>query len=284
MTLPFDTEDLTGPRRTLYPERVAYSNGMLLDDADFAAEQDYHRGQLGMVLRYLHGTGTIAGLNVEIDTAGEAPMVVVGPGLGLDRAGRILQNPLPLCLRLDRWWEDLAKDDASLLEQAFTTGSGDVPDHVLADVFLGFRECPVAKRPAFSHGDFDALGAVAPLRLRDAVEAQLVVRTEDTPPLPDTALPSLTGGNAAERRANLDAAKRETGWLEDDWWEGVDGPVRRGAEHPSDALAPDIFLARVTIPAVAGSPPSFNPDIVPVADNTARPMIYSGAELLALGA
>ena len=56
------------PRRSLWAERVAYTNGMLLDQADFETEQAYHRGRLSMLARYLHGTGTVAGLNVQMDT------------------------------------------------------------------------------------------------------------------------------------------------------------------------------------------------------------------------
>ena len=51
------------PRRALWAERVAYTNGMLLDQADFEVEQSYHRGRLSMLARYLDGTGTVAGLD-----------------------------------------------------------------------------------------------------------------------------------------------------------------------------------------------------------------------------
>jgi hypothetical protein len=270
------------PRRSLWPERVAYSNGMLLDVADFQVEQAYHRGRLALLTRYLHGTGTVAGLNVEIDTTAN-PMVVIGPGLGIDRIGRVIENPQPLCLHIDRWFEDRVREAPSELGQSFSVGVGDIPDHVIADIFLGFRECEVAKRPAFSQGDFDALGAVAPMRLRDAAAATLVVRTEDDPPLPSPGPARPAGASAAQRRANLDAAKRTGGWLEDVWWNGIDGALEPDQEHPGEELAADIFLARVLIPAIGGNPPALNPDIVPVADNTARRMVYSTAELMALG-
>jgi len=270
------------PRRSFWPERVAYSNGMLLDDADFQVEQAYHRGRLALLTRYLHGTGTVAGLNVEIDTTAN-PMVVIGPGLAIDRIGRVIENPQPLCLRIDRWFEDRLGDAPSDLTQSFTAGAGGAPDHLVADIFLGFRECEVAKRPAFAQGDFDALGAVASLRLRDAAEATLVVRTEDNPPLPSPGPARPAGTSRAQRRASLDAAKRSGGWLEDTWWNGIDGALEPDLEHPGEELAADIFLARVLIPAIAGTPPALNPDIAPSADNTARRMVYSTAELMALG-
>jgi hypothetical protein len=269
------------PHRILWPERVAYSNGMLLDEADFQVEQSYHRGRLATLMRYLHGTGTVAGLNVEIDTVDD-PMVVVAPGLGIDRVGRVIESPLPLCLRVDRWFEDRLADNPSALTESFRTGSGDTPDHVVADVFLGFRECEIAKRPSFSRGEFDALGAVAPLRLRDAVEATLVVRTEDDPPLPDVALPELSGSGAA-RRAALDEIKRTGGWVEDIWWSGLDGALAPDREHTEETNPADIFLARVLVPATAGNPPTFSPGVPPQADNAGRRMVYSTADLVALG-
>lgn len=268
------------PRRALWAERVAYTNGMLLDSADFAAEQSYHRGRLSMLARYLHGTGTVAGLNVEPHA--ESPRrLAIQPGLGVDRAGRIIESPLTLCLDIDRWFADRIAEDPDAAGRAFTTGSGGDPDHILADVFLGFRECETAKRPAFQGGDFDALGSVAPLRLRDAVEATLVLRTEDDPKLPRP-IPASPGGNFSARRTALDKAKRETGWLEDIWWDDFDSELRPDIEHPNDALAADIFLARIKIPATAGTPPTLDTGSNPVIDNEGRRMVYSTADLVAL--
>lgn len=269
------------PRRALWAERVAYTNGMLLDSADFEVEQSYHRGRLSLLARYLHGTGTVAGLDVEPHE--EAPRrLAIRPGLGVDRAGRIIESPLTLCLDIDRWFADRIAADADAVGLAFRTGSGGDPDHILADVFLGFRECPTAKRPAFAGGEFDALGSVAPLRLRDAVEATLVLRTEDDPPLPRPTVTPVAGGNLAARRANLDQRKREEGWLEDIWWDDFDSELRPDIEHPGDALVADIFLARVRIPATAGTPPTLNTGSAPVIDNTGRRMVYSTADLVAL--
>ena len=53
------------PRRALWAERVAYTNGMLLDQADFEAEQSYHRGRFSILASYLFSTGTVEGLNDE---------------------------------------------------------------------------------------------------------------------------------------------------------------------------------------------------------------------------
>lgn len=269
------------PLRQTAPERVAFANGILLDQADFAAEQAYHRGRLAMLTRYLLGIGTIAGLEVTI-TAGPPVEVRIAPGLGLDRTGRIIESPSLLCLRLDRWLDERAKTVPSELGQAFRVGQGGAPDHILADVFLGFRECEVAKRPALASGAFDALGAVVPLRLRDAVEATLVLRTEDNPPLPDRGLEPVAGASPEARRAELDRRKRQDGWLEDVWWTGLGGGLVPDQEHRDGQNPADIFLARLTIPALAGTPPTRDQSALPTADNTPRRMAYGPADILAL--
>lgn len=269
------------PRRDLWAERVAYTNGMLLDSADFAVEQTYHRGRLSMLARYLHGTGTVVGLNVE-QHEDNPRRIAIHPGLGVDRAGRIIQSPLTLCLDLDRWFADQLAENEGEAARSFKTGTGGKPDHIVADVFLGFRECETSKRPAFESGEFDALGSVTPLRLRDAVEATLVLRSEDDPPLPRPGVPAVTGGGFNTRRKTLDASKREEGWIEDIWWDDFDSELRRDIEHPNDDLAADIFLARIRLPASAGTPPSLNDSIAPTIENDGRRMVYSTADLIAL--
>lgn len=272
----------TSPRRSLWAERVAYTNGMLLDEADFEVEQDYHRGRLSMLARYLNGTGTVVGLNVEMDEA-DPRRIVITPGLGIDRAGRIIQSPLMLCLNLDNWYDDQKTAAPDAAKRAFNAGSGSTPDHVLCDIFLGFRECETAKRPAFESGDFDALGSVAPLRLRDAVEATLVLREEEEPALPRPSVPAVTGASFNVRRRKLDEAKRSDGWVEDIWWDDFDSALRRDIEHPNDDLAADIFLARIVLPATDGTPPELNTSIAPIIQNDGRRMVYSTADLIALG-
>ena len=59
----------------------AHQTGVL-DTADFEAEQAYHRGRLALLTRYLHGTGTVCGLEVEIEILGQM------------RKARLLDAPL----------------------------------------------------------------------------------------------------------------------------------------------------------------------------------------------
>ncbi|WP_172330722.1 hypothetical protein [Mangrovicoccus sp. HB161399] len=280
------------PSRELFPERVAYANGMLLDDADFRAEQAYHRGRLARLARYLHGDGTVAGLDVTAGTGPDA-RVTVSPGLAVDRIGRLCEAPQALCLTLSRWFEDRQAEHAEELERggpgtqtrlmrAFRTGAGDTPDHVLADVFLGFRDCETALRPAFATGNFDALDAVSPLRLREVAVATMVLRAETDPPLPRAAHGPALEGDFAARLTALGERKRQTGWIEDALWNGDDGTVEPDIEHPADVNPADVFLARLMLPATAGTPPARNTAIDPTADNAARHHAYSTAELLAL--
>ena len=97
------------------PQRPFYATGMLLDAADFSAEQTYHRGRLAQALALLSGGGTLAGLavghaaeNLPTDRPEE---IRVAPGVAIDRLGRLVEIGRPACLRLQRWWDaSLAAD------------------------------------------------------------------------------------------------------------------------------------------------------------------------------
>ena len=90
------------------PRRVKFFEGMLLTAADFAAEQEYHRGMRYLHNR-LHGYGTVSGLEV-VATRGR---VRVSPGMAIDVLGREIVVTAPLALRLEphrnarRWVRDL---------------------------------------------------------------------------------------------------------------------------------------------------------------------------------
>src|SRR5206468_1055914 len=75
--------------------RVFYATGVLLNAQHRDADQpDNHRG-LARALAYLHGSGTLAGLEVtwERATGGRGERLVVKPGIALDRLGRRPQGP-----------------------------------------------------------------------------------------------------------------------------------------------------------------------------------------------
>src|SRR5256885_4865939 len=87
--------------------RVFYATGVLLNAQHLDADQlDNHRG-LARALAYLHGSGTLAGLEVTWERApgGRGERLVVEPGLALDRLQRphrdALHPPPPLAPQLN---------------------------------------------------------------------------------------------------------------------------------------------------------------------------------------
>src|SRR5207248_1087668 len=120
--------------------RVFYATGVLLNAQHLDADQlDNHRG-LARALAYLHGSGTLAGLEVtwERATGGRGERLVVKPGIALDRLGRIIEVPRDAPLPLDRWFDE-------------QSGARPLPEHVLGQdptsVFLA-RLVPPATLPA----------------------------------------------------------------------------------------------------------------------------------------
>jgi hypothetical protein len=169
-------------------DRLHYATGEMLGADDFQSEQLYHRRQLAMALRFLYGSGTLAGLKVvvvpgEKDPADPARLsevqLQVKPGLAIDRVGRLVEVPVPVSLRLKRWFlyitDPRQTGDVRAVDRlaAAYDASGRT---VAADVFLSFHPCERGWTPAFASGPFDALDASQPSRIRDAYELQLVLR------------------------------------------------------------------------------------------------------------
>lgn len=243
----------------IQPDRLFYATGVLLDAQDFQTEQLYHRSRLAQVLRYLGGSGTVAGLEVvwkrrvepgQTDPSEENGAVYpdgrdeeirVQPGLAIDRLGRLIEVTRPRCIRLDRWF---IQNQASLLVQ-------DSPySGIVADVFLRFVVRERGRTPAVATGPFDALDAVTPSRLRDGSELHLVARSEPADQLP-TKLPidpwsSLAPLSAADRPAALHR-------LMFDAWQGTNvrsgGDLKPLPEHRPNQPTTDLFLARLILPA-----------------------------------
>src|SRR4051812_40120577 len=106
--------------RGVMPDRVFYATGVLLDAEDFLDEQTYHRGRLARALAYLDGSGTVAGLRVEVRPASEDPdeELVIHPGLAIDRIGRLIEVPSARCLRLRNWFDNQVSSHPDDLTQA----------------------------------------------------------------------------------------------------------------------------------------------------------------------
>src|SRR5437867_1938479 len=111
--------------------RVFYATGVLLDAQHVDAEHLYDHRWLARALSYLHGSGTIAGLEVTWETAtgGSSERLVVKPGIALDRLGRIIEVPRDADLPLERWFD--GQSDAHLIGAFKPSVQG-----VVADVFV----------------------------------------------------------------------------------------------------------------------------------------------------
>ena len=206
--------------------RVFYATGVLLNAQHLDADRlDNHRG-LARALAYLHGSGTLAGLEVtwERATGGRGERLVVKPGIALDRLGRIIEVPRDASLPLDRWFDE--QSDAQLIGGFKPSVQG-----VVADVFV--RLVPVEPGPTPG----------------SAYEVKLYLRQEpDPPPLPPPTWPVFmrTDGARKDLQDAIFAA-----WAA--WHEGDDSCDQAGARPlPEHVLGQDptsVFLARLVLPA-----------------------------------
>lgn len=264
------------PGQLLPPDRVFYDEGVLLDSADLRDEQSYHRGRLARVLTYLHGVGTMAGLRVIWDAPlkpgddvnfpdGREEELRVAPGIAVDRLGRLIEVDRDWCVRLERWYEGQKPED---LDAAFAAGV------VTVDVFVRFVPCERGRTPAFATGPYDALDAAVPSRIRDAFAFDLVLRPGTNPSLPDRPWPDFGKDPDKLHDALLEA-----------WHEGTDfldaqGRLLPALEHVAGQDPTALFLARVTLPAKSGKPPTRTTDPVNV-DNLSRRFVYPSGALAA---
>lgn len=266
---------------TSAPDRLAYQIGLLLGAEDLEAEQRYHRGMLGRALRFLHGHGTAAGLEVrwqEPLAAGDDPdfpegreeEIVVRPGLAVDRIGRIIEVPRQACIRLSAW---LSQQPSADLAQAFHTavddGAGGSVDAIVADVFVRYVVCERGKTPAFAEGPFEALDALAPSRLRDGYELRMFLRRENPLPVPESFWPA----NAADVPAAIFEA-----------WDTANAREQEQLaplpEHIAGQDSTFVLLGRILIPAAPGGDGTPERTAAPVVVfNLVRRFVYATAAL-----
>jgi hypothetical protein len=257
-------------------ERVAYATGRMLNTEDFQAEQLYHRSRLAHALLWLHGPGTVSGLNVTTATSpsGE-PELQISPGSGIDRAGRLVEVFNPLCIRLETWLEGQSASD---LKQAYKDVSSDPKaaapkTFIAADVFVGFLAEEQGKTPSFASGDYEATDAFTANRMLDSFSAQLRLRPESVPiPLPeDSWAPAF------------DPSGVTFGKIKDALLSGQNGPAMPTKQYPpsTENIFTDtnsLFLARVKIPATQANPgdtPKWTVPIQVTIDNYSRNFVYS---------
>jgi len=221
------------------PTRAYYSTGRMLGVEDFQAEQDYHRGRLARALLQLLGTGTVAGLLVQTDGNTDVTKleIQVTPGMAVDRVGRIIEVPRTVCIVLQNWlnqymlaWQAQQKGNSpgttSIADPNTAIHDG---AHLMVDVFVTFVACTNGLTPTFAtQDDYDATDAFSPNRLLDSFAMQLVLRTDATHKTP------------LDPWASLGA----TGTL---------GPLGPLAEYPPNFDTTAVFLARILVPATAGT-------------------------------
>ncbi|MDZ4797557.1 MAG: hypothetical protein SGI92_05300 [Bryobacteraceae bacterium] len=266
------SDTVKDPLVTRYlPDRVFYATGAMLGAEDFSAEQTYHRGRLARAAKYLHGSGTLAGLNVEYKPAAGTveEEIVVHPGIAIDRLGRMIEVPSDACIRLGRWYRSQQTGD---LFQGFHAADGGV----LVDLFVRFVPCERSRTPAFASGPFDALDAVVPSRLRDAYRLELVIRKEPgAPPLPVSRWPDLAAiPDPAARRTALHEAIL-TAWTDGTDSRDDDDNLERAVEQVEGQDTTSLFLARLTLPATSGSPPARTAGANVPVDNLVRQFVYA---------
>jgi len=246
-------------------DRLHYATGEMLGKDDFQAEQLYHRRQLAMALRFLYGYGTLAGLKVvvepEIDPKDSTKMtdvqVIVKPGLAIDRVGRLVEVPVPVSIRLKKWFKYITNPEisgdpqaAGLLTKSFIY---DVTKKCYyADIILSFHACDRGWTPAFASGPFDALDASQPNRIRDAYEVRMVLREAKELKCYDP-----------WEKVTKDATKKDVQDAILNSWDALEPPPSGDQQedfHEVPAVLKDptaIRLARLTIPApsaFAGTP------------------------------
>lgn len=241
------------------PDRVNYATGVLLAAEDFQAEQDYHRSRLARALAYAIGYGTVAGLRVNYEAEQEATetqsyrpeRILIEPGLGIDRLGRLLEVTSTRCLKLDTWYRSMSPQ---ILRDSWQDSNAlwtDSPAGVVVDVFIRFYVCEQGKTPSFASDAFDTFDSVVAARLRDGFELEMVPRQETTPPMPESAWPDFANDVANLREAIYNNWKQTTS-------SNTAGGLNPLNEHVAGQDSSSIFLARLIIPADS-TPPGERP-------------------------
>ena len=257
-------------------ERLRLVEGLMLSAGHFETEQLYHRSRQSRILIFLHGQGTVAGLDVsyrEIESDAGGVEVVVSPGLAVDGRGRLIELRFESCVHLADWVAQIADDvdGQAELQQGARVGGGGLPDHIALDVTARFATFAHRPEPAFATGNADRIDSVEPSLSVDSCKLLLDIRPADHELTAETEISIAHQGDAANE-ATLHRLKRETMW-------------------PAISQAPDIglHLARLRVPiTTSGSGEvsfdgSFDMDTAAIApDFSSRRYSYSVAELALL--
>lgn len=257
-----DSNDSDPLEKRITPERVNYRNGVLLDQKDFKDEQTYMRGRLSRALAFLHGSGTVAGLEV-LNPETQPHVIMVMPGLAIDPVGRLIEVPVPYCIRAREWFAGQDKQD---LEESFANSGGSA---VVVDLFVKFNVCGRGMTPCFGVGNTEGTDAFAHERLLDGAFFEMEIRTEADPdkPAPDRfhGLPRIDPDNPPDLSAALTIIKNHkyTAWNED----MLNGEI--------DTRVP---LSRIQLPSTE-NPMAYNTSGRIVFDDSVRLLSFTTTEL-----
>lgn len=174
--------------------RLRYSYGQLLGAEDFAAEQKYHLLRARLRNALLHGTGVVAGLDVQARETIDPPAAELRctAGLAIDALGREIYVPEPICLDVTglaanaRFWNSLEATPATADAPA-EAGAGDGGDAAAPAlrrrcyVILSYRACLSAQVPAIAAPCADADDALAWSRILDSYRLCVEAAAPDDP-------------------------------------------------------------------------------------------------------
>ncbi|MEV5967202.1 hypothetical protein AB0L70_35865 [Kribbella sp. NPDC051952] len=150
-----------------------YHFGMLLGVDDLEADQGYHRGKTWLHNAWLHGAGTVWGL--EVSLRAERREMVVAPGLALTSAGREVYLDQENCVDIGRWLDELAPDTLSI------TVDGDQRRFVV-HIIASPRQC--LERPVPSIAEPCAGASTETAYSRSTETARLEIRPNVPDPAP----------------------------------------------------------------------------------------------------
>ncbi len=143
--------------------------GMLLGVDDFETIDGYHRGKMWLHNAWLHGRGTIWGLEVRMSKSRDE--VQVDPGLAVDGLGRELFLEAPACLNVGAWYEE-HKTDPELQAVVDRKKNGAVCFD--AHVMIRFKGCLARQVPALTEPCDSSGATTAYSRVIETVELLLL--------------------------------------------------------------------------------------------------------------
>ncbi|HTA55892.1 MAG TPA: hypothetical protein VK755_14205 [Candidatus Acidoferrales bacterium] len=210
--------------------------------------------------------------------------IEVTPGVAIDRVGRIIEVPRPVCIGIAAWLASQAAADLNGALKATSAASG-APLVIVVDVFATFVGCTRGVTPCFAtQDDYDATDAFSANRLLDSFAMQLVLRpdVDFTLATPALNLPEdpWYGIGAVTTPPSPSPQTLQQQLLDATSGPGASAPFG-GMSYPREippqsGLDPSaVFLARIRIPATAvtGQAPAANLTAISI-DNFSRLFLY----------